>query len=122
MSTNTQSTDNTKTVVLHVVGYDKCPYLYQACLYARVCKNRKRCSEYRITSLKTPKEFREWVQGFVHTHPQTAEQHIDMTSSPFVFNETNHTYMGGFSELFAFMQDVVVPNDQNQHAEQKRPD
>lgn len=111
------STKNTNTVVLHIVGYEKCPYLFQGSLYAAICKNRKKCLDYRITSFDTPREFREWVQGFLHTYPQTTELDIDTTSSPFVFDETTNTYIGGFSELFAFMQDVVVPNDQ--HVEQK---
>lgn len=116
------SLENTNTVVLNVVGYEKCPYFNQACLYATVCKNRKRCSEYKITSLPTPKEFKEWVQRFLYAHPQTTEQSIDTTSSPFIIDETKNLYMGGFSELFTFMQDVVVPNDQNQGQEQKIPD
>lgn len=103
------------TVILHVVGYEKCPYLYQACLYARVCKNRKRCSDYKITTLETPKQFTEWVQRFLRTHPQTTKQHVDTSSSPFVFDEKDNSYMGGFSELFAFMQDIVIPDDENQN-------
>lgn len=118
MSTSTTE-NNTKRVVLHVVGYEKCPYFYQSCLYAAVCKNRKRCLDYRITSFETPKEFTEWTQRFLRNHPQTSTSKIDTTSSPFVFDDTDNTYLGGFSELFTFMQDIVVPNDQNQGEEQK---
>lgn len=106
-------------VVLHIVGYEKCPYFNRACLFAVVCKNRKRCADYKITSLRTQKEFSNWVRRFVHTHPQTCQDtHSD--ESPFVFNETDGTYLGGFTELFTFMQDIDIPCDQNMGLEEKQ--
>ena len=94
--------------ILTIVGYDKCPHFYQTCLFGAICKNRKRCTDYQITSFATPSEYTEWVRRFIQEHPQT--QDIEITASPFVHDET-HQYFGGYSEMFALMQDVEVPTE-----------
>ena len=102
---NTNFTNSTLTIV----GYEKCPYFYKVCLFGAICKKRKKCADYLITSFATVSEYTKWLEAFIREHPQTRA--VEMNASPFVYDE-EHTYFGGYSEMFALMQDVVVPDDE----------
>ena len=90
---------------LTIVGYKKCPYFNQVCLFGTISKNRKRCADYKIVSFDTRTQFSKWVDDFVKVHSQSRV--VDSNTSPFVYDE-DHKYFGGYSEMFDLMQDDEV--------------